>query len=118
MLTSGRFVEYVDQDTAELYGLVDITPYSGIYLGVDHTSTLSDDDKGRKSVRIESKATFTQGLLVADIEHMPDGVCGAWPSFWTYGENWPQEGEVGTSSITWQAWNRLGICNNRKERYH
>jgi hypothetical protein len=99
MLTCGRFVQYVDQDTAELGGLIGVTPRGGIYLGVDHTSTLGDDDVGRKSVRIESIPTFTQGLLVADIEHMPASVCGAWPAFWTIGEN-PQDGEIGTSSVT------------------
>jgi hypothetical protein len=100
MLTNDRFVQYVDQDTAELYGLIGITSRGSIYLGVDYTSILSDNDNGRMSVRIESISTFTQGLLVADIEHMPGSVCGAWPAFWTFGDDWPQDGEVGTSSVS------------------
>ena len=100
MLISNRFVQYVDQDTAEHSGLIDITSRGSVYLGVDHTSTISGDGVGRKSVRIESIPTFTQGLLVADIEHMPKSICGAWPAFWTFGDDWPQDGEVGMSSVS------------------
>jgi hypothetical protein len=110
MLTSNRFVHYVDQRTAELSGLIDITPRGSVYLGVDHTSTLSDDDDGRKSVRIESIPTFSQGLLVADIEHMPTSICGAWPAFWTFGDDWPQDGEVGMSSVSWWVLYMPDIC--------
>jgi hypothetical protein len=52
---------------------------------------------GRPSVRVESKATFTEGLFVLDLLHIPWG-CGAWPAFWTGGlGDWPAGGEIGMS---------------------
>ncbi|OXV11258.1 hypothetical protein Egran_00985 [Elaphomyces granulatus] len=120
MLTSDRFVQYVDQDTAELYGLINITSRGSIYLGVDYMSTLGGGNNGRKSVRIESIPAFTQGLLVADIEHMPGSVCGAWPTFWTFGEDWPQDGEIvfqhdvlAYCRNVYNKWNRTDrLCNH------
>jgi len=35
---------------------------------------------GRNSVRLVSKKSWTHGLFIADIAHMPGGVCGTWPS--------------------------------------
>jgi hypothetical protein len=36
------------------------------------------------------------GLFIADIEHMPDNVCGSWPAFWTFHnqDTWPTNGEI------------------------
>jgi hypothetical protein len=31
-------------------------------------------------VRIVSKKNWTHGLFIADIEHMPGGICGTWPA--------------------------------------
>jgi hypothetical protein len=61
---------------------------------VDSSNVIADGARGRKSVRIESKMRFTHGLLVVDVSHMPGGQCGTWPAFWTYGDNWPQNGEI------------------------
>jgi hypothetical protein len=36
--------------------------------------------RGRKSVRIETKNTYDKGLVLADISHMPGGICGTWPA--------------------------------------
>lgn len=49
---------------------------------------------GRPAVRIESKATYSSGLIVADIAHMPGSICGVWPAFWTLGPDWPSHGEI------------------------
>lgn len=49
-------------------------------MGVDHTTTLQTNGAGRESVRISSKKTFTHGLFIADIAHMPGTICGAWPA--------------------------------------
>ncbi|KAM3425428.1 putative endo-1,3(4)-beta-glucanase [Cercospora zeina] len=59
----------------------------------DSTQVLSGDD-GRPSVRIESKKKFFGGLIVIDVDHMPGGICGVWPAFWTYGPHWPKNGEI------------------------
>lgn len=62
-------------------------------MGVDF-STHDPISPGRDSVRVHSKKTYTHGLFIADIKHMPGSICGAWPAFWTFGENWPFDGEI------------------------
>lgn len=84
------FVEYLSQSEAQSAGLAKMTD-GGVFLGAD--STTSNPANGRKSVRVSSKTLYTQMLLVADIAHMPEG-CGTWPAFWTYGNNWPNNGEI------------------------
>ncbi|KAL2008411.1 hypothetical protein VTN00DRAFT_6605 [Thermoascus crustaceus] len=88
------YVQYVDQGTAQSSGLVKINPSGSVYMGVDSQTTLDPNGVGRSSVRIESKKTYTKGLFIADIQHMPDSVCGVWPAFWTVGHNWPSGGEI------------------------
>ncbi|TQV99653.1 hypothetical protein V2A60_005109 [Cordyceps javanica] len=85
------FVEYVDQPTAQASGLSGIRNGT-IYMGVD--STTFGTPKGRRSIRVESQKTFTKGLFIADIAHMPSNTCGVWPAFWTFGPNWPTSGEI------------------------
>ncbi|KAM3447459.1 hypothetical protein MY3296_008696 [Beauveria thailandica] len=85
------FVEYVDRPTAEGAGLSGIRD-GAIYMGVD--STTVNPAKGRRSIRVESQKTFTKGLFIADIAHMPSNTCGVWPAFWTFGPNWPTSGEI------------------------
>lgn len=50
---------------------------------------------GRPSIRLTSNNNYTHGLFVIDLAHMPFG-CGTWPAFWTFGPNWPNNGEIGT----------------------
>ena len=47
-------------------------------MSVDSTTVLSSDGLGggRESVRISSKKTFTHGLFIADVQHMPGNECG------------------------------------------
>ena len=61
-------------------------------MGVDSTNVASG--RGRKSVRLTSKATYNHGLIVLDLEHMPGKACGVWPAFWTVGPDWPSGGEI------------------------
>ena len=57
--------------------------------------TTKQYDDGRPSIRLESKNSYTHGLFVADIQHMPDSICGVWPAFWTLGSGtWPYNGEI------------------------
>ncbi|KAI9798998.1 MAG: hypothetical protein M1833_004351 [Piccolia ochrophora] len=84
------FVKYVDQGTAWNTGLLAITDHS-VRLGVDSRTVSST---GRASVRISSQRSYTRGLFIADIAHMPGSICGVWPAFWTVGPNWPNGGEI------------------------
>ncbi|KAJ5577981.1 uncharacterized protein N7459_006945 [Penicillium hispanicum] len=87
------FVDYVDENTAWSEGL--IGNGGNIYIGVDNKNVA--DDSGRKSIRLTSTASYDPNtLFVANISHMPGGICGTWPAFWTTSStsNWPQEGEI------------------------
>jgi hypothetical protein len=81
-------------------------------MGVDHTTKLSTSAQGRQSVRITTQKSWTHGLFIGDIEHMPDSTCGVWPAckysklaaksvtsnliptVWMFGPNWPNSGEI------------------------
>ncbi|KAF2679039.1 glycoside hydrolase family 16 protein, partial [Lentithecium fluviatile CBS 122367] len=91
------FVQYQALEAATSQSLVGFfEDTQSVYMGVDYTTK---DAAGRASVRLESKDTFNQGLLVVDVRHMPDSTCGSWPAFWMVGtENgevkWPDAGEI------------------------
>ncbi|KAG4272946.1 endo-1,3(4)-beta-glucanase [Fusarium proliferatum] len=85
------FVEYVDSTTAKSQGLASVSN-NGIYLGVDFQT--DNPASGRKSVRIHSKQSYTHGLFVADITHMPGSIPGVWPAYWMFGPDWPLSGEI------------------------
>lgn len=91
------FVQYADSQQANNEGLAGFSN-GGIYLGVDHTNNVTTG-LGRPSTRLTSTATYTKGLFIADIAHMPAGTgehgsCGLWPAFWMFGPNWPSGGEI------------------------
>ncbi|UKZ73836.1 hypothetical protein TrVFT333_001489 [Trichoderma virens FT-333] len=92
---SHGFVSYQSRQDAESMGLYHIDERTGVVrLGVDSTNSYSVTDRGRPSIRIESKETYDHGLFIADFLHMPPSECGLWPAFWTYGDNWPFDGEI------------------------
>jgi hypothetical protein len=90
-------VQYLDISTANSTGLAGLFPSmhsnQTIYLGTDYQNPAPS---GRPSVRVSSNRTYDSGLFIADITHMPGGVCGAWPAYWLLGTAapWPQAGEV------------------------
>lgn len=88
------FVTYLDKDSAESAGLIKVNDGGSVYIGVDHTTTLSPSGKGRDSVRIGSKKYYDHSLVIADLAHMPGSICGSWPAFWSVGRNWPADGEI------------------------
>lgn len=57
---------------------------SSILIGVDYENKA--DDIGRPSVRLEGKKGYDEGLLIADILHMPGESDGSWPALWLLGE--------------------------------
>jgi hypothetical protein len=71
-------VDYVPYETARKSGLIGRSADS-FTIGVDHTNVYEPGTAGRPSVRLESKQTFTKGLFVLDLSHIPTG-CGTWPS--------------------------------------
>jgi hypothetical protein len=84
------FVEYVDQGTAQGTGLISNDGGKAM-MGVNNTAVQSS---GRQSVRLTSTKSYQSGLIVIDVAHMPGGVCGTWPAFWTVGPDWPNQGEI------------------------
>ncbi|KAF2132935.1 glycoside hydrolase family 16 protein [Dothidotthia symphoricarpi CBS 119687] len=87
--TSG-FVKYVDEATARQTNLINSSTTSTVQWGVDNENVTPD---GRPSMRLNSKKTYTHGLVVIDVAHMPFG-CGTWPAFWMVGPDWPNSGEI------------------------
>ena len=87
------FVQYVGYAAAMENKMIGAVGNYGnaTYMGVDYNSTT---DTGRQSVRITSKKAYNKGLFLADIAHMPGGICGVWPAFWLVGPNWPAMGEI------------------------
>ncbi|KAF1359176.1 mixed-linked glucanase, partial [Lizonia empirigonia] len=93
-LTLGR---YVDRSRALSQGYISYDGGDAVF-GVDYKSKLDSSagkDVGRESVRLEGKKEYNKGLFVLDIKHMPGGICGTWPAFWSLGrEPWPVKGEI------------------------
>ncbi|KAF2666324.1 hypothetical protein BT63DRAFT_55886 [Microthyrium microscopicum] len=88
------FVDYQSQSSAQSRGLISSTS-DYVIIAADATNVYPRSARGRPSVRIESINSYTTGLFVADIEHMPGNACGIWPAFWTLGSDpWPQNGEI------------------------
>ena len=85
------FVDYVDQSTAQSNGYINSSSNS-VYIGTDSVNKASSS--GRESVRITSNKAYDSGLIILDLAHMPGGICGTWPAFWTVGPNWPASGEI------------------------
>lgn len=84
------YVNYVPQSEAVAEGLVYVEE-DFVYIGADQTNIASG--LGRSSVRLESKLAWTEGLFIMDLLHMPTG-CATWPSWWVYGADWPNNGEI------------------------
>ncbi|PKK46102.1 hypothetical protein CI102_10515 [Trichoderma harzianum] len=102
--TNSGFVVYQDQANAQAQGLAKITSNNEVYLGVDTKTVLKGAGfPGRNSIRLESKASYKHGLIVARFSHLPTNKCGSWPSFWTLGDSWPNDGEIDV----YEGWNNI-----------
>ncbi|KAI9695779.1 MAG: hypothetical protein M1820_008452 [Bogoriella megaspora] len=91
-------VNYLSKSDAISSGIAS-TENSQVYLGVDFTRKAelrgnSTTIHGRDSVRLESKDTWSDGLIIADIAHMPGTACSVWPSLWFYNFEENPVGEV------------------------
>jgi hypothetical protein len=73
--TSG-FVNYQgSESSAQSAGLIN-TNNGQVYMGVDSTNVVSTSSAGRPSIRVTSNKSYTHGLFIADIAHMPGSICG------------------------------------------
>lgn len=73
---TGGFVNYQgDQGSASSAGLIN-TNNNQVYMGVDATNTVATSSAGRPSIRVTSNKSYTHGLFIADIAHMPGSICG------------------------------------------
>uniref|UniRef100_A0A914DZ49 GH16 domain-containing protein n=1 Tax=Acrobeloides nanus TaxID=290746 RepID=A0A914DZ49_9BILA len=85
------YVDFVNQSVAQQKGLIAVNSNGTIYMGADHTNKATG--RGRKSVRLSSKAAYNGGLFIHDLVHMPVGP-GTWPAYWFIGPDWPNNGEA------------------------
>jgi hypothetical protein len=67
---------------------------NSVTISVDTTNKWPSGGPGRPAVRLISDNTYTHGLFILDLNHMPYG-CGTWPAFWLLGPEWPANGEIG-----------------------
>ncbi|KAI0764128.1 concanavalin A-like lectin/glucanase domain-containing protein [Irpex lacteus] len=89
--TTGGSVFYVNKSASS--SLAYVNDANKVIIKVDNTSFVPYYDK-RNSVRIASQASFSIGsVLVVDAVHLPFG-CSVWPSIWTKGNPWPDNGEI------------------------
>lgn len=90
--THGR-VNYVNKATAQKHNLTSF-PGGRIVLRADAKSKVFNEGPGRMSVRVRSKKQYGEHILIADVNHMPEGR-GTWPALWETRENgWPSGGEI------------------------
>jgi hypothetical protein len=72
------YVDYVNLATAEQYGLINLTEVGNTGVarwGVDTVGILDPSaNLGRKSIRLQSAKTYTHGLFVLDVKHLPANV--------------------------------------------
>ena len=108
--TNGH-VKYTGFDEANNSSLIGTISTNGsadgaVYIGVDYANQAP---QGRKSVRLESKKTYGQHLMVVDVHHQP-AVCGAWSALWALGPEWPTHGEIDwIESVHQQPSNRMSL---------
>ncbi|EME88045.1 glycoside hydrolase family 16 protein, partial [Pseudocercospora fijiensis CIRAD86] len=104
------FVHYVDRATAESLAMVNSTG-NLVRFGAESTQVLDPfANLGRKSIRLTSKQTWTRGLFILDLAHMPSSTCGIWPAFWMLGNGpllWPVYGELDVIEFTNDATSNL-----------
>ena len=109
-------VQFLNMEDANQTGIAGImsggAADNAVYLGVDSTQIAPN---GRGAVRVTSSQTFQHALVIADIAHMPGGICGTWPAFWMLGtsQNWPDAGEIDiVEGVNSQPANKMTLHTN------
>jgi hypothetical protein len=76
-------------------------------MGVDYTNVASG--AGRASVRLTSKKSYNNGLVILDLAHMPGGICGTWPALYVV----PYPFELGLMNEIAGWWGLIGQMTGR-----
>ncbi|EGO03548.1 glycoside hydrolase family 16 protein [Serpula lacrymans var. lacrymans S7.3] len=91
-LTLGNAV-YLNQSEATKQNLAYINSEGRAIIKVDNTTDVAMG-QNRSSIRMTSQDAYPIGSLwIIDLYHIPYG-CSVWPAFWTFGPNWPNDGEI------------------------
>ncbi|KAF9220750.1 glycoside hydrolase family 16 protein [Gyrodon lividus] len=84
---------WVSQSDATSQGLAYVNSDGHAIIKVDNTTNVQYGQT-RNSVRITTQDTYELGSLwIIDLSHIPYG-CSVWPAFWSFGPNWPYDGEI------------------------
>ncbi|KAF7367574.1 Glycoside hydrolase family 16 protein [Mycena sanguinolenta] len=88
-------VHFLSQSAAVNANLTYVDSNGHVIIKVDNTTNGAGDPTfGRNTVYLESNQMMTIGsLLILDANHIPFG-CSVWPSLFTQGQVWPQQGEI------------------------
>ena len=82
---TNTYARYMSSKDAINGGLFQIFKNKSIYLGVDTTRIVGS--LGRNSHWVQSQKSYTNGLFLLDLAHMPGSICGTWPLFRLMGSN-------------------------------
>ncbi|KAJ7101421.1 hypothetical protein B0H15DRAFT_816070 [Mycena belliarum] len=88
-------VHFLSQAAAVQANLTFVNSAGHAIIKVDNTTSgVGDPSFGRNTVYLMSNQLMTIGsLLIFDVNHMPFG-CSVWPSLFTQGQKWPEQGEI------------------------
>ncbi|KAJ3827297.1 concanavalin A-like lectin/glucanase domain-containing protein [Lentinula raphanica] len=88
-------VHFLSQSAAQAANLSFVDSNGRVILKVDNTTNGAGDPSfGRNTIYLESNELMNIGsLLIFDANHIPFG-CSVWPSLFTQGQVWPQQGEI------------------------
>jgi len=74
---------------------IDLNLYS-VENGVVYLRSIVGENAPAKSIRLQSRSVYQAGhVWLIDIAHMPTGQ-GTWPAWWSFGPDWPNNGEIDT----------------------
>ncbi|KAK0547676.1 hypothetical protein OC846_004764 [Tilletia horrida] len=106
---SKGMVRYIGMDDARRKGLVN-TDNGLIYMALSRRRT-----NGKyETIRPSTKMTFTEGLVIINVKHMP-AACGGWPAIFTVAKDgtWPEKGEIDIAEgVHFYRSNKMSIHTN------
>ncbi|KIP06881.1 glycoside hydrolase family 16 protein [Phlebiopsis gigantea 11061_1 CR5-6] len=105
--TDGNVI-WVNQSLANQLRLTQVNTAGNAVVKVDTSAVVWDNP--RNSVRITTNDFFEIGtIFVIDVVHIPFG-CSVWPSIWTTGQPWPENGEIDIiESVNLMGFNQMSL---------